>query len=107
MISRGCAASTAAASPRRTAPTRGNPPWCAPHRRISTMGPRMLPRSESAGISTSRPIITNLSNLLEMEAVLRRRWGDSGDGQQRGKKMDLSCTISDSLSLRSAFPIYF
>ncbi|KAL6506317.1 hypothetical protein OROGR_024498 [Orobanche gracilis] len=48
-----------------------------------------------------------LSNLLEMEAVLRRRWGDSGDGRQWGKKMDPSCTISDSLSLRSAFPIYF
>ncbi|KAL6498701.1 hypothetical protein OROGR_028248 [Orobanche gracilis] len=48
-----------------------------------------------------------LSNLLEMEDVLRRRWGDSGDGRQRGKKMDPSCTISDSLSLRSAFPIYF
>ncbi|KAL6543853.1 hypothetical protein OROGR_010350 [Orobanche gracilis] len=42
-----------------------------------------------------------------MEAVLRRRWGDSGDGRQRGKKMDSSCTISDSLSLRSTFPIYF
>ncbi|KAL6499965.1 hypothetical protein OROGR_027875 [Orobanche gracilis] len=62
-----------------------------------------VPEYQPAG----RSLQVYLSNLLEMEAVLRRRWGDSGDGRQRGKKMDPSCTISDSLSLRSAFRSIF
>ncbi|KAL6520176.1 hypothetical protein OROMI_032356 [Orobanche minor] len=33
------------------------------------------------------PRFADVSDLLEMEAVLRRRWGDSGDGRQRVKKM--------------------